>query len=187
MNGSNVVITSNVYLRSGEPLNEDFAFIRQVRGRVAVNRLLERIAPGSDPKSAARGFLSARQIAEAAWQGPCTCGAYPEGPVRQNGDLDVQFRCPMQHCESNHRRARRCMLDLKLINYATQTMNQDIRAIIATALAAVPLRHAAIPPAECERRPVPVMLTLYQDNFLTDSDIEDALRRYLEVSFESFG
>jgi hypothetical protein len=181
MKGSNIVITSNVYLRSGEPLQTDNSFARQVRGRVAVHRLLEIIAPGSDPKSAARGILSARQIAEAAWQGPCTCGAYPEGPVRQNGDLDVQFRCPMQHCQSDNQRARRCMLDLTLIDFATKSVNQDIRVIIAKALSTVPLCHSSAVPIECERRPVPVMLTLYQDNFLTDSDIEDALRRYLEV------
>jgi hypothetical protein len=178
MTHSSVAVTSNVYVRSGVSIEEDQVFLAQVRGRAAINFLLQRLAPNQDLKAASRRLLTIRQIAESAWQAPCTCGAYPEGPVPQDDGIDVYFRCPMSSCASGNFRNRLCMLDVELVKQATEILGLDIRELVAEALA-LP-RQKAGPLPDSERRPVPIRLSLFQDNILTDADVEEALRRLLE-------
>jgi hypothetical protein len=178
MTQSSIAVTSNVYVRSVVSIEEDHVFLAQIRGREAINLLLQRLAPNQDLKAASRRLLTVRQVAESAWQAPCSCGAYPEGPVRQNDGIDVQFRCPMSSCASGNFRNRLCMLDVGLVERATETLGRDIRELVTKALAQP--RQKAGPSPRCERRPVPIRLSLFQDNVLTDADVEDALRRFLE-------
>jgi hypothetical protein len=174
MTESNVVITSNVYVRESVPLKDDLRFIAQVRGRVAIRKLLERLAPGQDAKSAARRFLSLRQIAESAWQSPCVCGAFPEGPVTVGGEIDVKFRCPSKTCDSANFRTRFCLLDVELVHQVTAAFGRDIRDIIQMAISRPHLQIPEVP--TCERRPITVRLSLFQDVVLTDEAIETSLR-----------
>jgi hypothetical protein len=179
MKQSSVVVTSNVYVRLAGPVQEDQAFLAQVRGRKAINLLLRRLAPDRDLKGASRRLLTPQQIAESAWQAPCFCGAYPEGPVRTDERIDVRFRCPMRICASGNFRNRLCMLDVELVDRATQIFRQDIREVVTEALA-LPIQEAGQLP-QSERRPVPIRLSLFQDNVLTDEDIENSLRRLVEA------
>jgi hypothetical protein len=70
------------------------------------------------------------------------------------------------------------MLDVALLDRATKSLGKDIREVVSQALA-LPMRKAFKAP-QCERRPIPIRLTLFQDNILTDEDVEGVLRGFLE-------
>lgn len=179
MTKPNVAVIPNVYVRSGSPLEADRTFIGQVRGRGAIRLLLQRLAKDQDHKIASRILLTPRQIAESAWQVPCTCGAIPEGPVRSTTQIDIEFRCPNGHCESTNYRNRLCLLDIALVDRCTKVFGMDIRAVVTKALALPRSMPRGMPSSR--RGLVPIRLTLFEDNMLSDQDIELALLTLVET------
>ena|ERR1017187_1533941 len=179
MKQPNVAVIPNVYVRSGTPLEADQTFIGQVRGRSAIRLLLQRLAKDQDQKAASRTLLTPRQIAESAWQVPCTCGAFPEGPIRSNNQIDIEFRCPNGRCESTNYRTRLCLLNIALVDRCTRVFGMDIREVIKKALA-LP-RSMPRDTHSSQRGLVPIRLSLYEDNMLSDQDIELALRTLVET------
>ena len=179
MKQSNVAVIPNVYVRSGAPLEADRTFIGKVRGRSAIRLLLQRLVKDQDQKAACRRLLTPQQIAESAWQVPCTCGAFPEGPIRRNNQIDIEFRCPNGRCESTNYRTRLCLLDIALVDRCTRVFGMDIREVIKKALA---LPRSMSRDTHCSQRGlVPIRLSLYEDNMLSDQDIELALHALVET------
>lgn len=176
MTKPNITIRSNVFVRNGAELRSDRAFIAQVRGRSAVLHLLKRIEPNSDLAITARKYLTRTQLAEVAWQAPCSiCGAFPEGPVTRYGTLEVQFRCPRNTCGASEFLPRTVVLSLDLVRRCSDVFEKPIGEIVQDALKvqqAVPVEE---PRNSVMRVPVVVRLTLAQRYFLTDRDIESAL------------
>jgi hypothetical protein len=179
MNRSNVTIRSNVYIRASVPLDQDKAFLAQVRGRTALITLLRRIAPDKGLQAAARESLTARQIADVAWQVPCVCGAYPEGPIVANGNVEIQFRCPNSTCKPTNSRPRITLLDAELVDRCAKTFGMMVPDLVTLALATPQTTYAPDPTRR--RLPYTIRLTLFQDQMLTDQDIECALHSLIEV------
>lgn len=176
---TNVTIRSNVFIRSGAELRSDYTFISQVRGRNALMHLLRRLGPSGDVLSTARKYLTRTQLAQVAWQSPCSiCGAYPEGPVTRAGSLEIQFRCPRKTCSASEFLPHTVVLSLDLIRRCSDVFKQPIGEIVQDALR----MQRAVPqelPSKAIRVAVVVRLTLSQRYFLTDRDIESALRQLL--------
>lgn len=175
MTRPNVSIRSNVFVRSGTELRNDNAFIAQVRGRNALLQLLRRLEPNGDLLTTARKYLSRLQLAQVAWQSPCSiCGAFPEGPITRDGTLEIQFRCPRKICSVSEFLPQTVVLSLDLVRRCSDLFNKPIGEVIQDALKAqqlVPEEQSSSGP----RVPVVVRLTLAQRYFLTDRDIESAL------------
>jgi hypothetical protein len=159
MKQSNVAVIPNVYVRSATPLEADRTFIGQVRGRSAIRLLLQRLAKDQDQKAASRI-------------------AFPEGPIRSSDQIDIEFRCPNGHCESTNYRTRLCLLDIALVDRCTGMFGIDIREVVKKALA-LP-RSMSRGTHSSQRGLVPIRLTLYEDNMLSDQDIELALYTLVE-------
>src|ERR1017187_9358361 len=175
MRRPNVTVRSNVYIRSPEPLEKDHAFRAQIRGRGAIHILLQRLAPFEDLRMASRRLLTPRQMAEVAWQVPCVCGSYPEGPVLRNGTIDIRFRCPRGTCTSSSFRTRICLLDAELIAAGTRMFGLTVPELVEKALTETS-RVATDSTTSQMRRRFAIRLTLFQDNMLTDEQVESALR-----------
>jgi hypothetical protein len=180
MSASNVTVRSNVFIRKTEDVGHDREFIAQVRGRAALETLLERLHPGFDRVDAARKHFSHGQLAEVAWQARCGhCGAFPEGPVLVNGKVEVQFRCPRQACPVAAFSVRTVLIDVELIRRSVDTLKQPFEAIVQEALKQpiTELATALVP--EVERVPITLRMSLTQKYVFTDAHIENAVRRHL--------
>lgn len=101
---SNLKRRSNVYLRrTDKALKDDARFVQQVRGAVAIQRLLKMLAvpPGragdADVEKLVRqGRLTAAQQQQRQWQIRCSaCDAMPCGV---GFDGSPKFRCPLPDC-----------------------------------------------------------------------------------------
>lgn len=175
MTRPNISIRSNVFVRNGTELRSDSAFIAQVRGRNALLQLLKHLEPNGNLLPTARKYLSRPQLAQVAWQSPCSiCGAFPEGPVTRDGTLAIQFRCPRKICSVSEFLPQTVVLSLDLVRRSSDVFKKPISEIIQDALKAQP----PVPeeqPSKGSRVPVVVRLTLAQRYFLTDRDIESAL------------
>jgi hypothetical protein len=183
MSSSNVTVRSNVFIRRTPDVEKDPAFVSQVRGRKALMALLGRLEPGGDPVSSARKHFSQEQLAQVAWQARCGyCGAYPEGPVAVDGRLEVEFRCPLRICGSSDHVARTLVIDVVLIQQCVEKLKKPFELVVQDALKTSDPGSApcALPPAA--RVPIPVRLTLTQNHFYSDGDIERAVRRLLSES-----
>lgn len=172
----NITIRSNVFVRDSAELRSDRIFIAQVRGRSALLHLLKRIEPNSDLAVTAQKYLTRTQLAEVAWQAPCSiCGAFPEGPVTHHGTLEVQFRCPRSTCSASELLPRTVVLSLDLVRRCSDVFKKPIGEIVQDALKVRQAAPAEEPRNSVMRVPVVVRLTLGQRYFLTDRDIESAL------------
>ena len=179
-NGSNLEHFINFFALASLALRDGIA--RVVGGwwvRASVWGRRQRLAKDQDHKIASRILLTPRQIAESAWQVPCTCGAIPEGPVRSTTQIDIEFRCPNGHCESTNYRNRLCLLDIALVDRCTKVFGMDIRAVVTKALALPRSMPRGMPSSR--RGLVPIRLTLFEDNMLSDQDIELALLTLVET------
>lgn len=178
---ANVTVRPNVYIRSTTDLSKDCNFLLQVRGRKALLSVLRRISPSSDPRSAARTYLSQRQVAELVWDLPCAdCGEFPEGPVKRNGKEEMEFRCPKQRCPSRRYVGRTLLLDPELVEQLMRSFGEPLTTLAAVALGGYQKSTTAqFVPAK-PRRPFTIGLTSAQDYFFSDGDIANALRQLLE-------
>src|SRR5262249_38547986 len=132
---SNVTVRSNVFIREDTEVERDRAFVAQVRGRTALERVLARVEPGMTTVDAARRHFSYGQLAQVAWQARCSgCGAFPEGPVRVNGQIEVRFRCPRQVCENPQYSARTILIDVELIRRSVEVLQRPFEVIVQDAL-----------------------------------------------------
>lgn len=177
---SNVTVRSNVFVRRTADVREDSAFVAQVRGRSALESLLRRLEPGGDRVDAARKYFSREQLSQAAWQTRCgACGAFPEGPVLANGELEVQFRCPRQACHIALYSARTVLIDIELIRKCDEILKQPFEVIVHEALKqpVAELGTARLPAGN--RVPITVRMTLTQKYIFTDAHVENAVRRLL--------
>jgi hypothetical protein len=174
----NIIVRPNVYVRSSPDLTKDRTFLLQVRGRKALVKLLRRVSPSSDLQAAARAYLSQRQVAELAWDVPCAdCGEFPEGAVRSNGHEEIQFRCPKQRCPSQHIVGRRVLLDPELVEPLIRTLGESLTELAGLALAGYQKSTTLEPTSHKPRRPYTIGVTMSQNYFFSDVDIEDALRQ----------
>ena len=90
------------------------AFQEQVRGRTALLKMLRMIHGGTAEYGAAR-LLTLRQRVEFYVDLRCgECGAVAEGPVRHNGSLSYEFRCPKNRCAVKAEVVRQVDLDRQL-------------------------------------------------------------------------
>jgi hypothetical protein len=181
MSHPNISVRSNVFVRRHQNIADDVEFLSQVRGRTALLLLLRRLAPTQQPKDAARTFLNRRQLGEVAWQARCAlCGAFPEGSVTCRGSTEVQFRCPAATCTPLNRVARIVLINVGLLMQCAEKFRRPLPAIVQEALQHQNAPSARAEPSEGNRRPVTVLLTLSQYHFLSDADIEAALKAYVE-------
>jgi hypothetical protein len=179
MTKPNITIRSNVFVRSTAELRTDNAFIAQVRGRIALLHLLKRLGPNGDLLTTARKYLTRTQLAQVAWQSPCSiCGAFPEGPVTRDGTLEIQFRCPRNTCSASEFLPRSVLLSLDLVRRCSDVFKRPIGEIIQEALKVQRTPTQELP-SKGPSVPVVVRLTLAQRYFLTDRDIESATRYFL--------
>lgn len=97
---SNVSIKSNVYIKSGDVL-DDIDFMRQIRGEKALRLLLEKLNISIDEANDIG--LTKEQLLELDGGSKCMIndpygGAY--GPVAmENGQEVMEFRCVREECE----------------------------------------------------------------------------------------
>ena len=179
MTRQNVTIRSNVFVRNGAELRNDHPFIAQVRGRSALLTLLRRLEPNGEPLTTARKYLTRSQLAQVAWQSPCSiCGAFPEGPVTRDGKLEIQVRCPRRTCAAAEFLPKTVVLSLDLVRQCSDVFKIPLGEIIQYALS---LRgtHPEETSSKGPRVPVVVRLTLAQRYFFTDREIESALSHAL--------
>jgi hypothetical protein len=178
---ANITIRPNVFIRSSTELSKDSNFLQQVRGRNALLTVLRRISPSLDLQSAARTYLSQRQVAELAWDVPCAdCGEFPEGAVKRNSKFEIEFRCPKQRCPSRHLIGRTIPLDPELVEQLMKSFGEGITQLAAVALAGYQKStNAQFAPAT-SRRPYTIGLTSSQNYFFSDKDIETALRQLVQ-------
>jgi hypothetical protein len=177
---SNVTVRSNVFVRRATELGADPAFVAQVRGRSALESLLQRLQPWGDRVDAARKHFTHEQLSQRAWQARCgTCGAFPEGPVLANGALEVQFRCPRHTCRTLRYSARTILIDVELIRRCDEILKQPFEVIVQEALKHPVAQLGAAQRPAADRRPVTVRMTLTQKYVFTDALVEDAVRRLL--------
>jgi hypothetical protein len=179
---SNVALFSNVYLRDASCLSADTPFQKQVRGRVALMRLLAAVAPGSTLEAAARRYLEPWQRAELDRQVRCVdCSAFPLGTTRSDGTRVLEFRCPLGVCPQA--RAHR------LVRLDFDVVKRFARHVIApTHVAALQslLNDGRIMPTpgyvqggHADLRPYPARMSWTDYYVLTDADIEAEMIRRL--------
>lgn len=174
----NITVRSNVFVRTQAELRNDSDFIAQVRGRVALLKLLGRISSLPDAVSEKTG-LSQRQVAELAWEVPCAeCGALPEGPITRIGQEEIEFRCPKGQCEQNKLRGRTVLLDPQLVQEAISRWSKPLNEVIQDALKRYRKESGqSVPSDSTRKRPFTIRITLSQHYFFSDRDIEAALAR----------
>lgn len=78
----------------------DPRFASEIRGRAALKTWLQRLFPADSVEVAAgRAKLTASQQLQLKWDIRCAlCGSRPEGPVRRDGTIVIEFRCPTREC-----------------------------------------------------------------------------------------
>lgn len=182
MSKSNVTIRSNVFVRRACSLEDDRAFVSQVRGHELLLHLLARLEPGADPVRAARRHFSLAQLAQVAWQARCGhCDALPEGPVLRADRIEVQFRCPRNVCPAANYTAKTVLIDVALVRLCDSVFKKSVAEVVQDALRNPPATSGLRTPVGdgVQRVPVTVRLTLTQRYFYTDHDIEQAVGRLL--------
>lgn len=172
---SNVTIRSNLFIRQPVSLKEDHKFVKQVRGRPALAKLIARM-PESESPGCRNSLLNQRQVAELVWETPCTkCGAIPEGPIWRNGQLEIAFRCPLAVCRAGSYRARTVSLDHNIVRKVTSALGLPLSEVVDIALRNIDGKVFSTIGSASLRRPFTVRLTPSQYHFLSDTDIEAAL------------
>lgn len=178
---SNITVRSNVYVRSHLNLKDDTAFIRQVRGRSALLKLLVRISLRNDALLLRDKRLSQRQIAELAWEVPCAeCGAIPEGPVTRIGREEIEFRCPKGRCDQLSLRGRTVLLDPNLVQRAVSGSTKRLTEVVQDALKEYQHEDGTLFVETPLKRPFTIRVTLSQHYFYSDRDIELALEQFTQ-------
>jgi hypothetical protein len=171
---SNVAIRSNLFVRQPVSAKEDRNFVKQVRGKTALAKLVAQF-PELEPGSPSR-LLNQRQVAELVWETPCTrCGAVPEGQIWRNGQLELVFRCPLTECRAASYRARTVSLDHNIVTKATTALGLPLSEVVSIALRDIDSKSLLTVGIASLRRPFTVRLSPSQYHFLTDTDIEAAL------------
>jgi hypothetical protein len=179
---SNVALKSNVYVRQGVELFRDRPFLKQIRGRGALVKVLSRFSPAVDHLASARRVFTPRQIAEVAWEQRCDiCGAIPEGPVTRGGVEQIEFRCPRGQCKTQTYRNKVVLLDLKLVAAATAKMKMTPAELVRRALETFRPCPGTLGSriGRSTTRRFPVRLTPYEFYFLTDEEIESSLFSFI--------
>jgi hypothetical protein len=178
---ANIDIRSNVHLRSEKPLVSDREFVRHVRGRAAIGKLLRRLGPNLDPAEAGRqSLLTVRQAAEWAWEKPCElCGCIAEGPVKKGPVETIEFRCPLGQCLSRAFVPRALLLDVSLVDIATRRAGRPLNDVVHLALESNWRESSSHKASVRSPRRYLVSLTPWQAYMLTDADVEQALACYL--------
>jgi len=178
---SSVTLRSNVYLRTELPLGRDFEFLKRVRSRGAISKILTLLHVDRTAVSELKRVLTSRQAAEWAWEHRCDrCGCVPEGPVIVNGHEEIRFRCPLGVCESRGLEGKSILLDRSLVDRITRQVNlpliQAVQLILArTDFSCLKVSAVSLP---SRRVPVTVALTPWQRYMLTNEQIEAALRAF---------
>lgn len=170
-----MTIRSNVFIRHPGSVKEDNKFIKQVRGKTALTKL---IAQFPELESSAHGtkLLDQRQVAELVWETPCTkCGAIPEGQIWSKGRLEIAFRCPLAVCAVSSHRARTVSLDPNIVRKVTSAFGLSLSEVVDVALTSMGDTVSSTAGIACSRRPFTVRLSPSQYHFLSDTDIEAAL------------
>jgi hypothetical protein len=176
---SNVTIRSNLFIRQPVPVKEDRTFVRQVKGKTALCKLIAQF-PELEASGYRHSVLSQRQVAELVWETPCTkCGAIPEGPIWRNGNLEIAFRCPLAVCRAATYRARTVSLDHNIVRTVTSALGLPLSEVVDVALRNIDGKDLSTIGIASSRRPFTVRLSPSQYHFLTDSDIEAALTALL--------
>jgi hypothetical protein len=178
---SNVTIRPNVYVRTENDIEKDKRFVSQVRGRTALMRLLKHIAPSGDLNSSAKLRLSQRQVAELAWELPCSdCGSFPEGPVDRHGEESIEFRCPKHICVLQRTVGRIVMLPVGLANRLVMKDRRPISDIISDALLAYAGNSSRLSDLkETGKLPFAIRLTRTQNYLFSDQEIQTAISEWL--------
>ena len=172
---SNVTIRSNLFIRQPVSVKEDRIFVKQVRGRIALAKLIARLSE-SESTGSRNGLLNQRQVAELVWETPCTkCGAIPEGPISSNGQIEIAFRCPLAVCKGANYRARTVSLDHNVVGKVTSALGLPLSEVVDIALKNIDGKVSSAIGIAPSRRPFTVRLSPSQYHFLTDADIEAAL------------
>jgi hypothetical protein len=84
--------------------------------------------------------LKPRQVAELAWQIPCSrCEAMPEGPVFRDGIETIEFRCPFRTCDQQKPTGVSINLNLNLVDEGLSRFGGSISTMVQQALAHLPL------------------------------------------------
>ncbi len=170
----NVNFRSNVYVHAEGELEDDLAFITQVRERRALLKLCS-IAPR------VRAQLSRRQIAEIQWGQRCLqCGAIPEGVVIRNGKEVVTFHCPLRTCPIQLTRTRTIRVERSLIDRVTRKFGMPISECAIQALENRQSTDNTNGDGDGPLLPTQVSLPLSLFYFYTDLEIVAALRATLE-------
>ena len=179
---ANIDIRSNVHLRSEKPLVSDREFVRHVRGRTAIGKLLRRLAPNLDPAEAGRrSLLTVRQAAEWAWQKPCElCGCIAEGPVKKGVAETIEFRCPLGQCLSRSFVPRAFLLDVSVVDLVTRRTGRPFNDVVRLALESNWRESPRDKTIVRSPRRYIVSLTPWQAYMLTDADVEQALAFYVQ-------
>ena len=137
---------SNIARRSNVHLTGDLKPF--VRGRPALIALLRRLA-GSPDSEGARMLLSPRQRAELAQQKRCDrCGAIPEGPVRRDGQIVLELRCPLERCVADPRTGTRVKLSLQLLELGLERFGGDPSLLVQRLLNSQPVDASAGMPTD---------------------------------------
>lgn len=181
---SHVTLRSNVHLRNEAPMCADRDFIRRVRGRNAISKLLSMLGIDTADRAATRRILTPRQIAEFAWERRCErCGCLPEGPVLNGGREEIKFRCPLGTCESRQLVGTQLLLEARLVDAVChKTGLPALRAVthVLSSLDITDIAHYA--PMDTPKRRFTVALTPWQRYMLSDAEIEVALKQFLQES-----
>jgi hypothetical protein len=175
---SNITVRSNVFLRQETALKSDLSFIRQVRGRSALIKLLKLISVEARAHTA-RYLLTPRQVAELTWEIPCAlCKAFPEGAIRSGSAETVVFRCPRGRCGAPVLRAKTVQIPLSLVKLLGDKFRQPIWTI---AQAALDLDRVSTTMGKHEPK-VPIVLKLSptQYHLYDDEQIVSALCAFVE-------
>jgi len=177
---SNLTIRPNVFPRKDTDVSNDKRFIAQVRGRRALLKLLDHIRPGGRIEDAGDMGLSHRQLAELAWDLPCSdCGCNSLGPVLKDGKEVIEFRCPRGSCENEPLVGRMVLLPLRLVEQAIEREGRTLSEIVKDALTVYEQGYKLPLVNFDEQRPFPVRLTLTQSILLSDGEIRDAVRAWV--------
>jgi hypothetical protein len=172
---SNVTIRSNLFVRQQVPIKEDRLFVRQVRGKTALGKLIAQF-PELESSGYRNSVLNQRQVAELVWEMPCTkCGAIPEGPVLGDGSPEITFRCPLAVCRAASYRARTILLDANIVRGVTSAVGLPLSEVVVIALRNTDGKALSTVGIASSRRPFTVRLSPSQYHFLSDTDIEAAL------------
>lgn len=173
------MLRSNVYLRTEGPLGHDTEFLKRVRSRNAISKMLALLHVDRTSIPQLRRVLTSRQAAEWAWEHRCErCGCVPEGPVIVNGREEIRFRCPLGVCESRELVGKSILLDASLVDRVTRKVGlpliQAVQLILGRTDCSCLKVSAVRQPSR--RVPVTVALTPWQRYMLTNEQIEAALR-----------